>query len=90
MSGSLGASKRDWGIDGCWWCELVRDDKLAPTERARLRDTYAAQAVDLLHQAVDKGYRDLKDLKEASELNVLRDRDDFKKLLREVEEKLKK
>jgi hypothetical protein len=45
----------------------------------------AAKAVDLLRQAVAKGFKDLAHLKKDSDLDSLRQRDDFHKLLQELE-----
>jgi tetratricopeptide (TPR) repeat protein len=52
-------------------------------------ERYAVQAVKLLGQAVSAGYRDTLYLKEGADLAPLRQRDDFKKLLAELEEKTK-
>jgi tetratricopeptide (TPR) repeat protein len=52
-------------------------------------ERYAVRAVKLLRQAVDEGYRDTLYLKEGADLAPLRQRDDFKKLLAELEEKTK-
>jgi serine/threonine-protein kinase len=48
-------------------------------------DRYAARAVELLRQAVAKGYKDIDHLKKDPDLDPLRGRDDFKKLLAELE-----
>jgi serine/threonine protein kinase/tetratricopeptide (TPR) repeat protein len=55
------------------------DDKLA--------DRYATRAVELLRQAFAKGFRDVDLLKKARDLEPLRQRKDFQKLLKEMEEK---
>ena len=52
-------------------------------------ERYAVRAEKLLRQAVDEGYRDTLYLKEGADLAPLRQRDDFKKLLAELEEKTK-
>jgi tetratricopeptide (TPR) repeat protein len=46
-----------------------------------LRDRYGSRAVTLLRQAAQKGYRDERYLKEDSDLESLRGRPDFQKLL---------
>ena len=51
---------------------------------------YADEAMKMLHDAVAKGYRDVEHAKADSDLAPLRDRDDFKKLLTEMEAKAKK
>jgi serine/threonine protein kinase len=50
-------------------------------------ETLAAQAVELLRQAVSKGYEDVDQMKQDSSLDPLRSRDDFKKLLAGLERK---
>jgi tetratricopeptide (TPR) repeat protein len=56
---------------------------------AKLADRYAARAVELLRQAVAKGWKDIDHLKEDTDLDPLRSRDDYRKLLKELEEKAK-
>jgi len=51
----------------------------------KLQDQYAARAVELLRQAVAKGYKDIDRLKKDDDLKALRDREDFKKLLADLE-----
>jgi serine/threonine-protein kinase len=50
-------------------------------------DRYAARAVELLRQAVAKGYKDVEHLKKDPDLDSLRGRDDFKQLLKDLEAK---
>jgi serine/threonine-protein kinase len=50
-----------------------------------LADRYAARAVELLREAVAKGFKDVEHLKKDSDLDRLRGRDDFKKLVAELE-----
>jgi hypothetical protein len=62
-----------------------------PEERRRaLADEYAGRAVALLRAAVEKGFDDLDRLRKNVELEPLRSRADFHKLVRDLEEKLKK
>ncbi len=42
---------------------------------------------DLLSQAIAKGYKDIDHLKKADDLKPLRERADYQKLLKELEEK---
>jgi tetratricopeptide (TPR) repeat protein len=58
----------------------VRDDH----KRA---DEYASRAVELLGQAVAKGYRNKAGLQQDPELNALRSRDEFKRLLHDLDPK---
>ena len=57
------------------------DAKLAEAERRRLSDQYASSAVAALRQAIAKGFRNLEHMKKDSDLDSLRDRDEYKKLL---------
>ena len=50
---------------------------------ATLADHYAVRAVALLRQAADAGYKDSQTLRKDQDLDALRDRDDFKTLLKE-------
>jgi serine/threonine protein kinase/tetratricopeptide (TPR) repeat protein len=49
------------------------------------KDKYARRAVELLRQAVAKGYRNIEHLKQDEDLSSLRGRDDFRKLVAEIE-----
>ena len=66
------------------------DGKLAPADRARLKAQYADRAVDFLRQAVAEGYEDAPGLKGDPDLTSLHSREDFQKLVREVERKSRK
>jgi hypothetical protein len=59
----------------------------AVKDNAQLQDQYAARAVELLRQAVAKGYKDIDHLKKDDDLKPLRQREDFRKLMEELEEK---
>ncbi len=54
---------------------------------AEARERHAKRAVDLLRQAIAKGYRKIDALKKDGALNALRGRDDFRKLLQGLESK---
>jgi len=58
----------------------VKDD-------AKLKESYATRAVELLQQAVQKGYQDVAHMKKDTDLDPLRQREDFQKLIRELEAK---
>jgi serine/threonine-protein kinase len=58
-----------------------KDTQLPEVRRKELARSYSDQAVDLLRQAVGKGYRDAAHLKTDSDLDVLRSREDFQELL---------
>jgi hypothetical protein len=51
---------------------------------------YADRAVELLQKAVKAGYKDTAHMKKDPDLDPLRDREDFKKLLAELEAKSQK
>jgi tetratricopeptide (TPR) repeat protein len=65
----------------------VRDAKTPGADAARHAETYAARAVELLRQAVAKGYKDADRLNKDKDLDALRDREDFRKLVAELEKK---
>jgi serine/threonine-protein kinase len=52
-----------------------------------LAEKYAARAVALLRQAVQKGYKNIAELKKDADLDCLRQRPDFQQLLAELEAK---
>jgi tetratricopeptide (TPR) repeat protein len=62
-----------------------KDGKLSPTDRNRLKTRYADRAMDYLGQAVIKGFRNPSRIKGDSDLAPLRTREDFQKLLAELE-----
>jgi hypothetical protein len=65
-----------------------KDTKLSDQEQIHLGQEYASRAVELLRQAVDKGYRrpaDVAHMRTDTDLDVLRQREDFRKLLTELE-----
>ena len=59
------------------------------TDKPEEKERYAARAVALLKQAVEKGFKDVSLMKKDTALGALRDRDDFKACLKDCEEKLK-
>jgi serine/threonine-protein kinase len=68
---------------------VAKDAKLTEAERHKLAESYAARALLLLGQAVDKGYRDFDNIQKDTDLDALRPRADFQKLVRELSEKAK-
>ena len=46
---------------------------------------YGDEAMKLLREAVAKGFKDAKQMKQDRDLDPLRDREDFQKLLEELE-----
>jgi hypothetical protein len=55
---------------------------------ARLAEQYATRAVALLRRAVEGGYKDLDHVKKDPRFDALRQRDDFKKLLEDLQKSL--
>jgi hypothetical protein len=53
----------------------------AQAKEKTLADRYAARSVTLLRQAIDRGFKDLEHMQKDSDLDVLRGRADFQKLL---------
>jgi serine/threonine protein kinase/tetratricopeptide (TPR) repeat protein len=66
------------------------DSKLTPADRAKLKTQYADRAMEFLHQAVAKGFENAPALKSDPDLASLRSREEFQKLVQEVEQKAKK
>jgi tetratricopeptide (TPR) repeat protein len=68
---------------------LQKDTALSETDRARLRGAYTQEALGLLREAFARGYRDIAQLKKDPDLDALRDRVEFRKLVEELDAKLK-
>jgi hypothetical protein len=64
-----------------------KDAALSLAERGQLAEKYAARAVALLRRAATAGYKDAGHMKKDSDLDPLRSRDDFKKLIADLEGK---
>jgi serine/threonine-protein kinase len=64
-----------------------KDDKLPEAKRKELAQSYGDRALALLRQAVQNGYKDITHLKEDKDLDSLRRREDFQRLLGELEAK---
>jgi hypothetical protein len=64
---------------------VIRDDPKTPAaDAARLAREQADLAMAWLHKAVAAGYRNVEHMKQDKDLDALREREDFKKLLAEV------
>src|SRR5205823_1766822 len=72
----------------CYFCRCVplaaKDAHLTDARRRKLADAYADRALTLLRQAVQLGYKDVAHLKKDPDLDPLRSRPDFQKLLHEL------
>jgi serine/threonine-protein kinase len=65
---------------------LARNDsRLADLERSQMANEYASHAVDRLRAAIRRGFKNLQKIKSDHDLDVLRTRDDFRRLLAEVD-----
>jgi serine/threonine-protein kinase len=62
-----------------------KDAKLPEARRQELARSYGDRALEALRQAVAKGYKDAAQMKKDTDLDAVRGRDDFQKLLAEVE-----
>jgi len=61
---------------------LVSEDPLPLTQQQqKLREQYQLKAVESLKQAISAGFEDFKLMQKDSDLDALRQRDDFKKLI---------
>jgi hypothetical protein len=66
---------------------VAKHDKLDATQRQEAAQLYGDAALQLLRDAVSKGYQDVAHMKKDTDLNPLRQRDDFRKLVAELEGK---
>jgi hypothetical protein len=64
-----------------------KDVKLPKPKRQVLTQSYADRALALLRRAITKGYKDAANMKKDTDLDPLRSREDFQKLLAELEAK---
>jgi hypothetical protein len=65
----------------------AKHDTLDDKQRQEAAQFYGDAAMRLLRDAVSKGYEDVPNLKKETDLDVLRQREDFKKLVAELEAK---
>jgi hypothetical protein len=66
---------------------LAKHKKLDDKRRKEAAQFYGDAAMKILHEAVRKGYKDLALMKKDTDLDPLRQREDFKKLVVELEGK---
>jgi hypothetical protein len=65
---------------------VEKSEALDAAKREAAMQFYADQAMTMLQTAVAKGYKDVALMKRDEDLDPLRDREDFKKLLKELQE----
>jgi serine/threonine-protein kinase len=84
-------SESTWYNTACLYSLAVplvrKDEKLPAARRMELAQQYGTRAVELLHEAVARGFALVASLREDPDLEAVRDRDDFKKLLQKLEQK---
>jgi len=74
----------------CWCVPIgAKHDKLNDSQRKEVVQFYGDAAMKLLREAVSKGYKDVGHMKKDADLNPLRQREDFQKLIAELEGKVK-
>ena len=74
-----------WNADQ--WYNFACVYSLASTKIADKKNEYADRAMELLQKAVKAGWNDAKHTAKDTDLVPLRDREDFKKLLADLERK---
>jgi tetratricopeptide (TPR) repeat protein len=77
----------------CWLCHCVtlagKDAQLVEAKRKELAQRYADLALAQLRQSVARGYKDAAHMKQDTDLEPLRAREEFRKLLADLEGKKK-
>jgi tetratricopeptide (TPR) repeat protein len=66
---------------------VAKHDKLDDRQRKEAAQLYSDAAMRLLRDAVSKGYKDVPTMKKETDLDPLRQREDFRKLVAELEAK---
>jgi hypothetical protein len=69
------------------WYDFACIYALSSARSADKKQDYADRAMDLLHRAVKAGFQDAAHMAKHTDLDPLRGRDDFKKLLAELAKK---
>jgi hypothetical protein len=87
------ATLDDCYLAGCIFCACIgsiqMDKELSGRQRNEQAQAYADKAMAAFRRAIKKGYKRLDEMKHEPVLQVLRNRDDFKKLLAELEASVK-
>lgn len=78
----------NWNADQ--WYDFACVYAVASGKLTDKQDEYAKRAVELLQQAVKAGWEDASQMKQDANLDPLRDREDFQKLLAELEKEPEK
>jgi tetratricopeptide (TPR) repeat protein len=78
----------DW--NAVQWYNFARVYAVASSKIPDKKQPYADRAAELLQKAVKAGFKNAGDVKKNTDLDPLRDRDDFKKLLADLEKPAEK
>jgi hypothetical protein len=65
----------------------AKDSKLSPVQQGALKEQYAGRAMEFLRESVAQGNENLVAFKTDPDLEPLRSREDFKRLVQELEQK---
>ena len=77
--------RTDWDAD--WWCIFASVYAVVNNKVVEKKHEYANSVMEMLQKGVKTGYNNAANLARDNFFNPLRDRDDFKKLLAELETK---
>jgi len=77
----------NWHLDQ--WYDFACIYAIASNKIADKKQVYGDQAIKLLQKAVTAGYKDAAHIKKDKDLDALRDREDFKKLVADLDAKMK-
>jgi hypothetical protein len=64
----------------------MQDKRLTEEQRKALADEYSRKAVEFIQGGIKKGFKKFKELRDSPTYNPIRDREDFKKLLHDLEQ----
>jgi hypothetical protein len=80
-----------WALkwDGGSWYDFARVYALAAAADPDKQAEYGDKAVESVRKAIQSGFTDVTSLKIVSDLKAVRDRDDFKKLIADLDAKRK-
>jgi len=82
--GEIAELSKESGWNSLQWYDFACVYAIASAKVADKKQEYADRAMELLTRAVDTGFSDLQLIKSDADLNSLRQRDDFKKLVAKI------
>ena len=65
--------------------DVMADQHLSEGQRQDLAADYGDKAVAYIREGVQKGFKDANQLKDSDNFKLLRERDDFKKILQDLQ-----